>query len=151
MHAMIPAKVEPVKVHSGLRKAMFGEGARLARRGGGRGAGPEAPEGGYKNKAHDWEHPTWEWLLKRKSTAPNYVILSDIKVIAWDQESQPVNQGLTQFFSPDKEGEKGAHLYAKSLIEDGYAILSEVVWSVRFSYSGDEKLVQYQTYQRADL
>jgi len=136
MHAMIPVIEANVEYHSGLSKAQLG----------------------YKNKAHDWESPTWDWLLKRKipsEHAPDShkssVVLCDLRVIAWDNQGEPINRGLTQMFSPDKEGEKGARMYARALIAEGYALMTEVIWSIRFTYSGDEKQVQSQTYERADL
>jgi hypothetical protein len=136
MHSKIRLKVNPIEYFSGLRKSMFD----------------------YKNKAHDFESPTWDWLLKRKipgehspDSYKSSVVLCDIRVVAWDKMDQPRNDGMTQFFSPDKQGEKGAHMYARTLVEDGYALMSEVIWSIRFVHSGDAKHVQSQTYESSDL
>jgi hypothetical protein len=110
---MYPLRIREVECHGQLRKADLG----------------------YRNKAHDFEHPTWEWVLKRKlpreyseDSYRSSVVLHDIIVRSWDALDKPPNTGLTQEFSPDKEGEKAAR-----------------------SYDGQLLPVQQQTYERADL
>ena len=113
---------------------------------------------GYKNQAHDFEDATWEWVLKRnlprehsEDSHRHQLNLCDIEVRAWDKHDGPINPGLTQVFTPDKQGRKAANEYAKFLIREGHALMSEVVYSVRQTYDGERRLVQLQTYEVPNL
>ena len=113
---------------------------------------------GYKNQAHEFEDADWAWVLKRKFprvSEPGYhrssLALPDIHVYAWDKDRQPINPALTQYFTPDKEGKKGAEKYARFLIEEGHAILATVVCSVMQTWDGFSFSVESQDFQRPDI
>lgn len=111
---------------------------------------------GYKNKAHDFEDATFEWLLKRglppetSEERHRKTVLCEIEVHAWDKHDQGANPALTQVFSPDKIGSKGALDYARKLISEGHALLTTVRWSVRFPWDGKQQLVEEQMFSIRD-
>lgn len=87
---------------------------------------------GYKNRAHDYEDATFEWLLKRglvsaenNPNAHRDTVLDDISVHVWDEHGKPTNPQLTLEFPPTKAGMKEARSYARQILEAG-ALLASV-------------------------
>jgi hypothetical protein len=86
---------------------------------------------GYKNRAHDYEDATFEWLLKRglvsgekNPNAHRETVLDDISVHVWDEHDKPTNPQLTLEFPPTKEGMKEARSYARQILEAGALLAS---------------------------
>lgn len=82
---------------------------------------------------------TWDWVLKRKyppykEGLPAGITLAPIEVYVWDEPEKPANRSLTQEFTPDREGTKSAHKYAKRMVEEQGAILTSVKMRVNFPF-----------------
>jgi hypothetical protein len=93
---------------------------------------------GYKNKAHDYEDATFDWVLKRgiKPTTgygSGVTVLEPITVRVHDDEHKPINPQLTLEFEPSKKGFKDAVSYARQIIEAG-ALMANVDIRVSFPY-----------------
>ena len=86
---------------------------------------------GYKNRAHDYEDATFEWLLKRglvsrenNPSAHRETVLDNISVHVWDEHDKPTNPQLELEFPPTKEGMKEARSYARQILEAGALLAS---------------------------
>jgi hypothetical protein len=107
---------------------------------------------GVKGDAHSWEHATWDWVLKRKypwmgqESRSAAITLRPIKVLVWDLSDKGCNSGLTQEFTPDKEGTKGAHQYARFVVEKHGALLSSVETRINLPQKYD-KAVEFTNYE----
>ena len=93
---------------------------------------------GYKNKAHDYEDATFDWVLKRgiKPTTgygSGVTVLEPITVRVHDEEHKPINPQLTLEFEPSKKGFKDAVSYARQIIEAG-ALMVNIDIRVSFPY-----------------
>jgi len=93
---------------------------------------------GYKNKAHDYEDATFDWVLKRgiKPTtgySSGVTVLEPISVRVHDEEYKPINPQLTLEFEPSKKGFKDAVSYARQIIEAG-ALMANIDIRVSFPY-----------------
>jgi hypothetical protein len=104
------ANIEIGKSHCFMRKSQFG----------------------YKNRAHDFEDATFEWLLKRglvsRENNPNAhrdTVLDNISVHVWDEHDKPTNPMLELEFPPTKAGMMEARSYAHQILEAG-ALLASV-------------------------
>jgi hypothetical protein len=108
---------------------------------------------GYKNRAHDYEDATFDWVLKRGikprpegSYGTSEIILEPIEVIVHDQEYKPINPQLTLKFEPTKKGLKEAESYARQIIEAG-ALMANVDIRVSFPYDYG-KLLEKRMFNR---
>jgi hypothetical protein len=107
---------------------------------------------GYKNKAHDYEDATFDWLLKRGIKLhtghykPTDIVFEPIQVVVHDDEHKPTNPQLTLEFEPTKKGFKEAESYARQIIEAG-AIRAEIDIHVSFPYDYN-KLLEYHAFTR---
>lgn len=87
---------------------------------------------GVKGDAHSSDYATWDWVLKRKypwmgqESRSMAITLPPIKVFVWDLPDKGCNRGLIQEFTPDREGTRAAHKYARLVIEEYGALLSSV-------------------------
>jgi hypothetical protein len=95
---------------------------------------------GYKNKAHDFEDATFDWVLKRGvrpraegEYGASEIVLEPIEVRVHDEEHKPTNPQLTLQFVPSKAGLKEAISYARQVIEAG-ALMANVDVRVSFPY-----------------
>jgi hypothetical protein len=101
--------------------------------------------------SRDYEDATWKWVLGKKypwrdvnPDAP--ITLSPVQVIVWDEHGKGANPALTQEFTPDTEGTRAAHQYAKQVISEFGALLSEVQTRVNFPFKYD-KAVEFTLYE----
>jgi hypothetical protein len=123
-----PTKIEVGKPTVFLRKARFG----------------------YKNKAHDYEDATWDWVTKRgykpEGQDDDYrnITLAPIRVVVWDEHRKPINPQLILEFPPTKEGLRDARSYARQILESG-AIMADVDTFVNFP-SDYHKTVESQQF-----
>ena len=106
---------------------------------------------GYKNRAHDYEDATFEWLLKRglvsrenNPSAHRETVLDNISVHVWDEHGKPTNPMLELEFPPTKEGMKEARSYARQILEAG-ALLASVDVRVSMPWKAAE-LVESTTF-----
>jgi|ERR1700690_348468 len=104
---------------------------------------------GYKNKAHDWEDATFDWVLKRGvrpraegEQGVDEVVLEPITVRVHDEEYKPSNPQLTLEFVPSKAGLKEAISYARHILEAG-ALMANVDIRVSFPYDYNKLLVNH--------
>jgi hypothetical protein len=93
---------------------------------------------GYKNKAHDYEDATFDWVLKRgikptTGSGSGEIVLEPISVRVHDEEYKPINPQLTLEFEPSKKGFKDAVSYARQIIEAG-ALMVNIDIRVSFPY-----------------
>jgi hypothetical protein len=111
---------------------------------------------GYKNKAHDYEDATFDWVLK-KGIRPRAVgeqgvseiVIEPITVRVHDEEYKPSNPQLTLEFEPSKKGLKEAVSYARQIIEAG-ALMSNVDIRVSFPYDYF-KLLENHMFNKAGM
>jgi hypothetical protein len=92
----------------------------------------------YKNKAHDHEDATFDWVLKRgikptTGSGSGEIVLEPISVRVHDEEYKPINPQLTLEFEPSKKGFKDAVSYARQIIEAG-ALMANIDIRVSFPY-----------------
>lgn len=106
---------------------------------------------GVNDKNHSWQDATWEWVLKQKYRREGDqdvggISLRPVKVYVWDQHDKPHNPALMQEFTPDKDGTKAAHKYARYVVEEHGALLAEVDTRVNFPYKYDApvEMVSYE-------
>jgi hypothetical protein len=106
-----------------------------------------------KSDARSSDYATWDWVLKRKYPqvgseegrfAP--ISLQPIRVIVWDQPDKGPNRGLVQEFTPDKEGTKRAHQYARIVVEKHGVLLSSVETRANLPMKYD-KAVEFTNYE----
>lgn len=95
---------------------------------------------GYKNKAHDYEDATFDWVLKRgirprgrDEHGVNEIVLDPITVRVHDEEYKPANPKLTLEFEPTKKGFKEAESYARQILEAG-ALMATIDIRISFPY-----------------
>ena len=103
---------------------------------------------GVRNKNQSWQDVTWDWVLKQKFSTnwSDPVSLQPIKVYVWDKHGEGQNPALMQEFTPDKEGTKAAHKYARYVVEEHGALLSSV--ETRINLPGDyDKAVEFTNYE----
>ena len=109
---------------------------------------------GYKNKAHDYEDATFDWVLKRgikprpegRYGSADATVLEPIEVHVHDQEYKPINPQLTLKFEPTKKGLKEAESYARQIIEAG-ALMANIDIRVSFPYDYG-KLLENRMFNR---
>ena len=106
---------------------------------------------GYKNRAHDYEDATFEWLLKRglvsrenNPSAHRETVLDYISVHVWDEHGKPMNPLLALEFPPSKAGMRDAVSYARQILEAG-ALLATVDVRVSMPWKGGQ-IVQSTSY-----
>jgi hypothetical protein len=111
---------------------------------------------GYKNRAHDYEDATFDWVLKRGirprgvgEHGVSEVVLEPIEVRVHDREHEPVNPELTLEFEPSKQGLKEAVSYARQIIEAG-ALMANVDVKVSFPYDYG-KLLENRMFNKKDF
>ena len=106
---------------------------------------------GYKNKAHDYEDATFDWVLKRgikptTGSGSGEIVLEPISVRVHDEEYKPINPQLTLEFEPSKKGFKDAVSYARQIIEAG-ALMATI--DIRVSFPSDYgKLLESHMFNR---
>lgn len=66
-----------------------------------------------------WQDATWAWL--RKNSKPEQL---EVVVTAWPRHDEGPDPGLQQVFTPDSVA--AARAYAKKLVADGTAIMTDV-------------------------
>ena len=106
---------------------------------------------GYKNKAHDYEDATFDWVLKHgikptTGSGSGEIVLEPISVRVHDEEYKPINPQLTLEFEPSKKGFKDAVSYARQIIEAG-ALMATI--DIRVSFPSDYgKLLESHMFNR---
>ena len=106
---------------------------------------------GVRNKNQSWQNVTWDWILKQKlfprdDPRAGAISLQPITVYVWDEHGKGQNPALMQEFTPDKEGTKAAHKYARFVVEEHGALLSSI--ETRINLPGDyDKAVEFTNYE----
>ena len=110
---------------------------------------------GSRNKNHSWQDATWDWVLRQKfhregDQDTGGISLRPIHVYVWDQHDKPHNPDLKQEFTPDKDGTRAAHAYARYVVEEHGALLAEV--DTRANLPGQyDAPVEMTSYELGDL
>jgi hypothetical protein len=100
----------------------------------------------HVGKARAWQDADWKWI--RKNVPADKL---RIEVVAWPREHEGSDRALTQEFTADSEA--AARSYAKTLVEDGTALLTNVnkqVWLHAWSPRDPEGWysAEYESYER---
>jgi hypothetical protein len=85
-------------------------------------------------KSDSYKKATWDWLLKTIPREKWRDHSMEVHVLVWDRDGKPVHDQLGQTFTPDKPSIRAAINYAKKLIAEGLARMTEVTGTFR-SYS----------------
>lgn len=106
---------------------------------------------GVNNKNHSWQNATWDWVLKQgfhreEDRNVGGISLRPVKVYVWTQLDTINHPALTQEFTPDEEGTKAAHQYARYVVEEHAALLAEVDTRVNLpgKYDAPVEMVSYE-------
>lgn len=111
---------------------------------------------GVTNKNQSWQDVTWDWVLKQKfrhrdDPRATGISLQPLYVHVWDEHGKGPNRALTQEFTPDKEGTKAAHKYARWVVEEHGALLSSVETRINLpgKYDAAVEFTNYELSERS--
>lgn len=97
-------------------------------------------------ESRGWQDATWPWL--KKNIKPGYPSYLEVRVLVWTPDGKAAHQELGQSFEPNSLA--GAKTYARELVKQGYASMTEVVAKIHIPWENRDAIAfHFESYELA--